>query len=176
MLNSFHWLNRFMVWWSCMASEDSREDVKKYTLQRLSKFKTKGTQTRHCGYIEFSEASYDINIKMESEPIKSVISIWSTIQEKKTEGNESIKFPSRQYNCSSKCPVKMAIFITSSCIILSIKKYYWCASMVFNLKHGNQNQHIPRAKSTIPAATATAEPLDDPPGICDGTSGLAGHP
>lgn len=48
--------------------------------------------------------------------------------------------------------------------------------MAYNLKLKKQIQHIPRAKSTSPAATATAEPLDDPPGTCDGTSGLAGHP
>lgn len=48
--------------------------------------------------------------------------------------------------------------------------------MASNLKQKNQIQNIPREKSTSPAATATAEPLDDPPGICDGTSGLVGHP
>lgn len=35
---------------------------------------------------------------------------------------------------------------------------------------------IPRAKSTSSAATATAEPLEDPPGICEGIFGFVGVP
>lgn len=35
---------------------------------------------------------------------------------------------------------------------------------------------IPRAKSTISAATATADPLDEPPGTWDGFCGLVGVP
>lgn len=37
-------------------------------------------------------------------------------------------------------------------------------------------KNIPRAKSTSSAATATAEPLDEPPGIWDGTFGFVGVP
>lgn len=35
---------------------------------------------------------------------------------------------------------------------------------------------LPRAKSTRPAATATAEPLEDPPGTRPGARGLTGVP
>ena len=34
----------------------------------------------------------------------------------------------------------------------------------------------PRAKSTIPPATATAEPLEEPPGTRPGALGLTGVP
>lgn len=39
-----------------------------------------------------------------------------------------------------------------------------------------RGEKIPRAKSTSPAATATAEPLEEPPGIHDGICGLVGVP
>jgi len=38
------------------------------------------------------------------------------------------------------------------------------------------NINLPTAKSTSPAATATAEPQEDPPGVHDGIRGLVGVP
>ena len=35
---------------------------------------------------------------------------------------------------------------------------------------------VPRATSASPVATATAEPLDDPPGTRSGSNGLTGVP
>ena len=32
---------------------------------------------------------------------------------------------------------------------------------------------VPKASGTIPAATAAAEPLDEPPGVCAGLCGFA---
>jgi len=45
----------------------------------------------------------------------------------------------------------------------------------FQVIMGN-NINLPTAKSTSPAATATAEPQEDPPGVHDGIRGLVGVP
>lgn len=42
------------------------------------------------------------------------------------------------------------------------------------LGYGNLRKSSPKEKSTRSAATATAAPLEDPPGICEGAAGLVG--